>query len=363
MQEVALNPHYEMIKRASEKFTKDCSLSYDREKSFAMQIIKKSKHVEDVARNNPMSLLAAMSNVANIGLSLNPATNFAYLVPRDNAICLDISYTGLVKLATDSGVIEWVQAEMVYSADNFIFNGVGEKPTHNSDPFAEDRGEVKGVYCVAKTAHGDHLTCTMSLKEILEVKNTSKAAGNYSPWNTFFNEMAKKSVVKRASKLWPKSRGLEKLSTAIKVINEHEGLKDELPTDEQYDKISDYCGDFGKKENEVAKIAGKNKLEDVTQQDAVKIIAYIKQVYTLGEYVNGIKNSIKSDDELGLIQLISELSDSSYSIITKAPTKGGPLTVAERNHLMSDEFRRRYIELVNARADEALDGQQLAANQ
>ena len=81
---------------------------------FAKQQITKESFTLDTAVNNPASLRSAILNVAAIGISLNPSLAHAYLVPRDGAICLDISYRGLVKLATDAGAIEWAKAVLVY---------------------------------------------------------------------------------------------------------------------------------------------------------------------------------------------------------------------------------------------------------
>ena len=39
-------------------------------------------------------------------------------------------------------------------------------PVHHRDPFAKDRGEIVGGYCVAKLAAGDYLTETMTLDEL-----------------------------------------------------------------------------------------------------------------------------------------------------------------------------------------------------
>ncbi len=80
-------------------------VNYDTEAMFAMQIINKNSYLMGIANSNPASLRDAVINIASIGLSLNPATKYAYLVPREKAACLDISYIGLIKLATDTGSI------------------------------------------------------------------------------------------------------------------------------------------------------------------------------------------------------------------------------------------------------------------
>ena len=58
-------------------------LNFEQEKSFAVQQLCKNDYTLSVARDNKNSLVQAIDNLASIGLSLNPALNWAYLVPRD----------------------------------------------------------------------------------------------------------------------------------------------------------------------------------------------------------------------------------------------------------------------------------------
>ena len=198
---------------------------------FAKQQILKSDKTLATAANNPNSLRNAILNVAAIGISLNPSLAHAYLVPRDGAICLDISYRGLVKLATDAGAIEWAKAVLVYEGDTFIWRGPNEAPQHEADVFAPDRMDaanplqnLRGGYCLAKLPDGSLLVDVMTAGEINEVKATSKAKNG--PWaGRWAGEMAKKTLVKRASKSWPQSDGRDRIDRAISVLNEHEGLE------------------------------------------------------------------------------------------------------------------------------------------
>jgi phage RecT family recombinase len=219
-------------------------LKFESECLFAKQQITKNNYTFQAAQKAPDSLKAAILNVAAIGISLNPATAHAYLVPRDNAICLDISYRGLVKLATDSGAIEWAKAVLVYEGDTFKWRGPAEPPVHEADVFASDRIDaadplknLKGGYCLAKLATGEYMVEVMTAGEILEVKNSSKAANG--PWKgKWAGEMAKKTLVKRASKSWPQSAGRDRIDNAIQVLNQHEGIQEAEPVDEA--KVSEF---------------------------------------------------------------------------------------------------------------------------
>lgn len=196
----------------------DQSVTWAKESQFAIQYFQKNDFLAKTALGNPTSAQNAIINVAAIGITLNPASKLAYLVPRDGMVCLDISYMGLLHLAQATGSIKWGQCKLVYSNDTYESNGLDTAPTHKYNAFG-DRGAVVGGYCTVKTADGDYLTEEMSLAEIKAVESTSKAKNG--PWKTFWEEMARKTIVKRASKYWPKA---QRLDNAIHLLNEDEGV-------------------------------------------------------------------------------------------------------------------------------------------
>jgi recombination protein RecT len=201
----------------------DRSIVFAREAEFAIQALCASDYALKIARQNPQSVRDAVTNIAAIGISLNPAKKQAYLVPRKGGICLVISYMGLLDLAIQSGSILWGQAELVYAADKFTMHGFDQPPTHERNPFLKDRGELVGAYTVVKTRDGDYLTTTMTADEVFAIRNRSDAWIAYEkdnskkcPWVTDEGEMVKKTVIKRAYKTWPKSDRLDK---AVHVLN------------------------------------------------------------------------------------------------------------------------------------------------
>ena len=200
----------------------DSSVKWQRECQFAIQAFQKNDFLAKTAAGNPASAQNAIINVAAIGISLNPAEKLAYLVPRDGMVCLDISYMGLLQLAQSTGAIKWGQCKLVYSNDTYESNGLDRAPTHRYNAFS-DRGEIVGGYCTVKTADGDYLTEEMSIAQIKQVEASSKAKNG--PWKNWWDEMARKTIVKRASKYWPKH---DRLSAAIDYLNTDggEGFQD-----------------------------------------------------------------------------------------------------------------------------------------
>lgn len=218
------------------------AIDVNAEQNYAIQQLYKNDFNIKAAMNNPASVQNALTNLASIGVSLNPALKHAYLVPRDNAICLDVSYMGLMHLAQQEGAIQWGQAKIVYANDTYVNCGMSKEPKHEYQAFG-DRGQKVGVYCVAKLSTGDFITEEMSAEQVYKVRDTSKSKDSkYSPWQTFEEEMWRKTVVKRASKYWPKNS--KRLDVAIHTLNEFEGVETGLELDiSDIEKLGKYASE------------------------------------------------------------------------------------------------------------------------
>lgn len=223
----------------------DKTVEFEREAQFALQIIDGNSYLQGIALKNLPSLKSAITNIAAIGISLNPASKLAYLVPRDNKVCLDISYMGLMHLAQQCGAIQWGKANIVRDGDIFELTGIASEPVHKYNPFDKERNsrEAVGAYVVVKTDVGDYLTECMGIDEIFSIRDRSsawkayKAKGVKCPWVTDQGEMIKKTVIKRAAKMWPRR---DRLDAAIHHLNVDggEGLEiDVTPTDKEAPKI------------------------------------------------------------------------------------------------------------------------------
>lgn len=196
----------------------DEKINFQKEVTFALQHLGNNDYLRDTAMRNQESFRNAILNLATIGVSLNPALKQAYLVPRKGNVTLDIGYLGLEYLAIESGSVLWVQSKIVYGNDNYESMGIDKAPQHTYSPFG-NRGDIVGAYCVAKIHDGSFLTEEMTIAEIYKIRERSESfkKGSMSPWKTDEGEMIKKTVIKRASKGWPKA---ERLQKAVQFINE-----------------------------------------------------------------------------------------------------------------------------------------------
>lgn len=276
------------------------AVNFKREASFAIQALNNNDWLMRVAYENPESLQFAVLNVAAIGLSLNPALKQAYLVPRRvnkmNKVVLDIPYLGLVHLACESGAIKWMQAQLVYSKDKFVFRGVGEKPQHEFDAFG-DRGNVVGVYSISKTEDGEYLCDFMRLDEVYAIRDRTDAWKSYKagkakscPWATDEGEMIKKTMIKRAYKLLPKNDKAGRLAKAVDVLNEHEGIdfeKESEPTVKhsttaQIEEIKNILSDLQRSEKDFLGYFGRvlkreiSSVEDLNVNEAEQALIQLR---------------------------------------------------------------------------------------
>ena len=172
----------------------------------------------------PISFLAALMNVAQLGLEPNTPLGQAYLIPYKNKGVYEcqfqIVYKGLIDLAYRNGQMQTIQAQCVYENDYFEYEfGLEPKLIHR--PAYEDKGELTYFYGLFRTMNGGYGFSVMSKAEMdIYAKQYSKAFdSSYSPWKTCYEEMAKKTVIKQALKYAPIKTDLQK------VISSDESIK------------------------------------------------------------------------------------------------------------------------------------------
>lgn len=336
----------EVIEATSERFTEIApkGMLYPAEKGYAIQILKANDYLFGIAEKHPASLQQAIVNIAAIGLSLSPAEKLAYLIPRKGKVCLDISYMGMCRIATNSGSIEWIQAELVYSNDEFSQASVGEKPHHKFNPFAkiEKRGDFIGGYCVAKTSGGDYLTTMMSAEDIYGIRDRSEAYKSYlkngrsCPWVSDFGPMAKKTIVRRGFNMWPKTdkHNLDRMAAAVQISNENEGfelLKTSPDLGQYTDEMKIYFDQLLTDDNAMGIYVLQRTIESATYNNLYhsfekgqkgqyqKIIddLYRKGKEIFGQYVDGYREAREIGDDMAITQIREEISEDAFNLIEK----------------------------------------------
>lgn len=173
---------------------------------FARMVLTAMSNTPQLASCTPKSFLGAMMQAAQLGLEPNTPLGEAYLIPFRNHGTLEcqfqVGYKGMISLAHRSGL--YVQAHEVHENDKFdVEYGLDPKLVHK--PVFKDRGNVVAYYGMWKDKDGNFGFEVMSREDIeAHARKYSQSYGKgFSPWKTNFDEMAKKTVIKKALKYAP----------------------------------------------------------------------------------------------------------------------------------------------------------------
>lgn len=152
------------------------------------------------------SLIGAFMQSASLGLECDGILGQAYIIPYGNKANFQIGYKGLLALARRSNEITSFNAQVVYEKDLFEFEyGLHEKLKHVPCMTGE-RGKLKAAYAVARFKDGGYAFDVMFGSDIEKVRKSSKAQSTKdSPWNTWEEEMWRKTVAKRLTKYLPQA--------------------------------------------------------------------------------------------------------------------------------------------------------------
>ncbi len=174
---------------------------------------------------DPRSVFAAVIQSSQMGLEVG-LMGEAHLVPFGDQCQLIPGYTGLMKLARQSGLVQDIYAHEVRVNDKFTLK-LGMERSLEHEPLTgpggfpasdEERGEVVGFYAVAVFKDGSRTFVAMSRKEVEKIRDNSKgyqAAKRYkkeSVWDSDFTAMGLKTAIRRLCKFLPKS---PELATAL----------------------------------------------------------------------------------------------------------------------------------------------------
>ena len=168
---------------------------------------------------NPKLLDCTKASIASVIFQsaqwgLEPDGRHAHIVSYRNKngeseAQLQLDYKGLIALVRRSGEVSSLHADVVCEADEFVYD-LGEIQTHRID-FKRPRGNVYAVYATATLKDGSKQTAVMTLEEVQGIAARSKSVvaakkfGGTTPWDTDWNEMAKKTAFRRLSKWLPLS--------------------------------------------------------------------------------------------------------------------------------------------------------------
>jgi recombination protein RecT len=174
------------------------------------------------------SVYQAVRQATELGLEPGGALGHAYLVPYKNQCTLIVGYRGLIDLARRSGEIATIEAHVVHERDVFTLK-FGLDPVLDHEPFLDgDPGEMKFAYAVGKLRDGGTQCEVMTKAQVDRIRQGSQGR-DATPWTQHYEEMARKTVVRRLVKYLPLSS--EKARPLAEAVEHDEAIDLEVGSD------------------------------------------------------------------------------------------------------------------------------------
>lgn len=195
-----------------------------------------------LAKATNESIMTAAMKAAVLNLPIEPSLGYAYIVPYKNQAQFQVGYKGLIQLAQRSGQVTRLNAGEIYESQYKGFNPLTEDLEVDMTAIPKEKEKVVGYFAFMRLANGFEKTVFWT-KERVQAhgkKYSQSFSSKYSPWQSDFDAMARKTVLKHM------------LSTYAPLSTE---LQDAIVAD-----------------NADSTISNKNEIKDVTQEPVAETL-------------------------------------------------------------------------------------------
>lgn len=159
----------------------------------------------DLKKADRESILGAAMKCAQDGL-LPDGKEAALVVYGAKAQYLPM-IAGVLTKVRRSGELKTISAHVVYEHDSYSYELGDEERIEHKPRIDGPRGKAVAVYAIAHTKDGGIYREWMTIEEVNQVRNVSRAKNN-GPWVAWWGEMARKTVLRRLAKRLPMSTDL-----------------------------------------------------------------------------------------------------------------------------------------------------------
>ena len=179
----------------------------------------------------PMSVIEACRDAAVLGLQVNGLSGEGWLILYGDQAKFQAGWQGLLKLVYQSPKVAVADVQVVYEKDFYEIDA-GTNPQIRHRRFLDtspvkvvegrgqgkeverpiiDAGPVVAVYAWARLTSGELLVEPMTWSQVEQVRKVSPSvrANRASPWDDWWEEMAKKTVLRRLMKRLPRSTAMD----------------------------------------------------------------------------------------------------------------------------------------------------------
>ena len=149
---------------------------------------------------NRLSLMNGLLKGAYLGLDF--MNKECYLIQYGNSVQFQTDYKGEIKFVKRYSIrpIHEIYAKIVREGDYFEEKIVDGHPSIDFKPLPMNGGKVMGAFAVALFKDGGMQYETMTVEDIQGVRNNYSRASQSKAWKCSFDEMAKKTVLRRLCK-------------------------------------------------------------------------------------------------------------------------------------------------------------------
>lgn len=220
---------------------------------FLQNTIAVVKDKPDLLQFNQNELLTCCLQASYLGLDF--MNKEAWLVPYSGHVQFQLGYRGACKFVKKYSIrpLADIYAKAVRKGDELEYGVDENRPYIKWKPVPFNNSEVVGVFAVAYFKDGGILYEVMSKEDVDKIRNRSKA-GRSGPWVSDYEEMAKKTVLKRLAK------GIETDFDNVEQRSAWEADNDEFGRPEDTEEV---VNPFAKKEEP--------KEEDIVDSTAKEI--------------------------------------------------------------------------------------------
>lgn len=149
---------------------------------------------------NKGKLMAGLLKGAYLGLDF--ANKECYLIPYGNDVQFQVDYKGLCKFTKRYSIrpIQDIYAKIIREGDTFEESIVDGHPSISFKPLPLNENQIRGVFAVCLFKDGGMQYEVMTTTDVNNVRGNYSKASNSKAWKNSWDEMAKKTVLRRLCK-------------------------------------------------------------------------------------------------------------------------------------------------------------------
>ena len=224
---------------------------FNRER-FVQNCLAVMNETPQLAKISPAQTIQGLLKGAYLGLDF--MNRECYLIPYGNSVQFQTDYKGEKKFVKRYSIrkVKDIDAKVVRQGDEFVETIIDGKPSLDFKPLPFNDGDIIGAFAFVLYQDGGMAYEAMSVKDINSVRNNYSKASQSKAWKNSFDEMCKKTVLRRLCKhietdfesveahsAWEDGSGMD-FATPIAPVNDKEEVVDvfeEVSGNKEFEEI------------------------------------------------------------------------------------------------------------------------------